>query len=211
MEPKVTIPNEASAVRKGDRRTSDLAYTLALEILPKIELADFKGIKLERQVAEVTRRKSMMRWGRSLNRIGRLPSKPKGESPKRRPHPHRTLPGRIDGAPSKVARARCGRQCRGPGTFLPGFEDQLVGMTVRNRRGEGHISRQLPEHATCGEKRRVRRHSEVARSGRPGYPRRCHSRSRWGWNLSTSPRRPVKGAAQEHAALSRRNLQAQAP
>src|SRR5262245_46333948 len=54
MEPKVTIPNEDTAVEKVIGGQSDLAYTLALEILPKIELADFKGIKLERQVAEVT-------------------------------------------------------------------------------------------------------------------------------------------------------------
>ena len=54
MEPKVTIPNEATAVEKVIVGQSDLAYTLALEILPKIELGDFKGIKLERQVAEVT-------------------------------------------------------------------------------------------------------------------------------------------------------------
>src|ERR1700754_3052634 len=54
MEPKVTIPNEETEVEKVIGGQSDLAYTLALEILPKIELADFKGIKLERLVAEVT-------------------------------------------------------------------------------------------------------------------------------------------------------------
>src|SRR5258708_10797553 len=51
MEPKVTIPNEDTAVEKVIGGQSDLAYTLALEILPKIDLADFKAIKLERQVA----------------------------------------------------------------------------------------------------------------------------------------------------------------
>src|SRR5258706_7147077 len=54
MEPKVTIPNEATAVENVIGGESDLAYTLALEILPKIELADFQGIKLEQLVAEVT-------------------------------------------------------------------------------------------------------------------------------------------------------------
>src|SRR5256884_7763204 len=54
MEPKVTIPNEATEVEKVISGQSDLAYTLALEILPKIELADFKGIKLERVVAAAT-------------------------------------------------------------------------------------------------------------------------------------------------------------
>src|SRR5262249_61742085 len=54
MEPKVTIPNEETEVPKVLGGESDLAYTVALELLPKIELGDFKGIKLERQVAEVT-------------------------------------------------------------------------------------------------------------------------------------------------------------
>ena len=49
MEPKVTMPNEATEVEKVIGGQSDLAYTLALEVLPKIELADFKGIKLERR------------------------------------------------------------------------------------------------------------------------------------------------------------------
>ena len=54
MEPKVTLPNEETEVEKVIGGQSDLAYTVALEVLPKIELADFKGIKLERLVAEVT-------------------------------------------------------------------------------------------------------------------------------------------------------------
>src|SRR5215471_17949104 len=54
MEPKVTIPNEETEVEKIIGGKSDLAYTLALEVLPKIELADFKDIKLERLVADVT-------------------------------------------------------------------------------------------------------------------------------------------------------------
>src|SRR5258707_15522342 len=51
MEPKVTIPNEATAVEKVIGGQSHLAYTLALGLLPKIELGGFKGIKLERQGA----------------------------------------------------------------------------------------------------------------------------------------------------------------
>src|SRR6266704_2585345 len=54
MEPKVTIPNEATEVERVMGGESDLAYTLSLEVLPKIELGDFKTLKLERLVAEVT-------------------------------------------------------------------------------------------------------------------------------------------------------------
>src|SRR5450755_1562038 len=54
MEPKVTMPQEAVEVEKVLEGKSDLAYRLDLEVLPKIELADFGGIKLERLVTEVT-------------------------------------------------------------------------------------------------------------------------------------------------------------
>src|SRR5262249_4745824 len=54
MEPKVTIPNEEAEVAKIIGGEVALAYTLALEVLPKIDLADFKDIKLERLTADVT-------------------------------------------------------------------------------------------------------------------------------------------------------------
>src|SRR5438874_6747560 len=54
MEPKVTIPNEETEVERVIGGQSDLAYTLSLEVLPKIELGDFTGVKLERPTAEVT-------------------------------------------------------------------------------------------------------------------------------------------------------------
>src|SRR5919109_2835316 len=43
MEPKVTIPNEETEVERVIGGQSDLAYTLSLEVLPKIELGDFKS------------------------------------------------------------------------------------------------------------------------------------------------------------------------
>src|SRR5205085_9968002 len=54
MEPKVTLPTEKDDSDRVIGGQSDLAYTVALEILPKIELGDFKGITLERLVADVT-------------------------------------------------------------------------------------------------------------------------------------------------------------
>ena len=53
-EPQVTLPTEQGAVEQVIEGKTDLAYTMAIEILPTIELADFKGIQLERMNAEVT-------------------------------------------------------------------------------------------------------------------------------------------------------------
>src|SRR5215468_11014311 len=54
MEPKVTIPNEETEVERVMGGQSDLAYTLSLEVLPKIDLGDFKSLKLDRLTAEAT-------------------------------------------------------------------------------------------------------------------------------------------------------------
>ena len=41
-DPKVTLPTEKDAVEKLIAGKSDLDYTMAVEIVPPIELADFK-------------------------------------------------------------------------------------------------------------------------------------------------------------------------
>ena len=53
-DPKVTLPTEQEAVEKLITGQSDLDYTMAVEIVPPIELTDFKTIKLTRLTSEVT-------------------------------------------------------------------------------------------------------------------------------------------------------------
>ena len=53
-EPQVTLPTDEKAVEQMIEGKSDLAYTMAIEIMPPIEIADFKGVKLDRPVAEIT-------------------------------------------------------------------------------------------------------------------------------------------------------------
>jgi trigger factor len=129
MEPKVTIPNEETEVEKIIGGKSDLAYTLALEVLPKIELADFKGIKLERQVADVTD----AQVGEALEKIAEQnrPFATKGEGAKvvKGDRVVVDFTGRIDGTPFEGGTGGDVGVNVGSGTFIPGFEDQLIGMT----------------------------------------------------------------------------------
>ncbi|MEJ2434935.1 MAG: trigger factor, partial [Pseudolabrys sp.] len=52
-EPTVTLPEEKDAIEEVIAGKRDLDYTMALEIVPPIELTDFKSIKLTRPVSEV--------------------------------------------------------------------------------------------------------------------------------------------------------------
>src|SRR5579872_5640062 len=53
VEPKVVLPTEEGAVEGVIEGKSDLAYTVEMEIVPPITLADFKSIKLDRLTAPV--------------------------------------------------------------------------------------------------------------------------------------------------------------
>jgi trigger factor len=134
MEPKVTIPNEETEVAKVIGGQSDLAYTLAVEVLPKIELADFKGIKLERPVAEVTD----AQIGEALERIAEQnrPFAAKGEGGKVEKGDRVVIDftGTLEGAPFEGGTGGDVGVNVGSGTFIPGFEDQLIGMAAGETR-----------------------------------------------------------------------------
>src|SRR5258705_3653261 len=134
MEPKVTIPNEDTAVEKVIGGQSDLAYTLALEILPKIDLADFKAIKLERQVAEVTDAQVNEALEKIAEQNRPFAAKPEGAKAEKGDRVVIDFAGRIDGTPFEGGTGGDVGVNIGAGTFLPGFEDQLVGMSTGETR-----------------------------------------------------------------------------
>src|ERR1041384_4856292 len=53
-DPKVTLPQEEGAIQQLIEGKADLDYTMAVEIVPPITLADFKTLKLTRLSADVT-------------------------------------------------------------------------------------------------------------------------------------------------------------
>src|ERR1043165_6032119 len=52
-EPKVTMPEEKDAIEQLIAGKTDLNYTMAVEIVPPITLANFKDIKLTKLVSDV--------------------------------------------------------------------------------------------------------------------------------------------------------------
>src|SRR4051794_32877620 len=53
-EPKITMPTEEKEVEQLLAGKSDLTYTVAIEVMPKIQLADFKSFNVEKPVVDVT-------------------------------------------------------------------------------------------------------------------------------------------------------------
>jgi trigger factor len=128
MEPKVTMPEAQDEIEDVLKGQSDLSYTVALEILPPITLADFKSIKLERPVAEVTDAEV----GEAVDRIAEqnrpYAAKPEGGKVAERDRVTVSFTGTVDGEPFEGGTGDDIPVLVGSNTFIPGFEQQLIGM-----------------------------------------------------------------------------------
>ena len=122
MQPKIEV--------KSFDADQDLVYTMDLEVLPEIKLADFKGIKLEKPIAEVTEESIE----ESLAKIaeGNISTQP--ITGKRAAKDGDTLKMDFDGRTADDDVHHDGMKAEGhmlklgSGAFIPGFEEQLVGV-----------------------------------------------------------------------------------
>ena len=134
MEPQVKLPTEEDAIKAVVEGKADLDYSVAMEILPKIELADFKDIKLERLVAEVTDAEidEAVKTIAEQNR----PFLPKGEGAEAASGDKVMISftGSIDGVPFEGGSGEDIAVMIGSNSFIPGFEEQLVGIKVGENR-----------------------------------------------------------------------------
>jgi len=133
-EPKVTLPEEQGEVEKVIEGKTDLAYTMAIEILPPIELADFKGITLERLNAEVAEAEIDEAVAKLAEQS--RPFAPKGEGAKAEDGDRVVIDftGKLDGTPFQGGTGGDVPLHLGSGNFIPGFEEQVVGMGVGEQR-----------------------------------------------------------------------------
>ena len=53
MQPKVAMTEDEAEATKIFEGSADLTFTLEYEVMPTFELGDFKGLNIERPVAEV--------------------------------------------------------------------------------------------------------------------------------------------------------------
>ena len=129
-EPKV-VPEEGAVEGVIDGK-ADLAYTVEMEIVPPIALADFKTIKLERQTAEVTEPEI----DEALQRIGEQnrPFGPKAEAAEKGDRVTVSFQGTVNGEAFEGGSAEGVPILLGSGQFIPGFEDKLIGIKAGESR-----------------------------------------------------------------------------
>ena len=133
-EPKITMPTEAKEVEELLSGKTDLTYTVAIEVVPPIQLADFKSFNVEKPVVDVTDADV----DEAVKRIAdqSRPYTAKSESAKAENGDRVTInfKGTIDGTPFDGGTGEAIQVVIGTGQFIPGFEEQLIGIGVGETR-----------------------------------------------------------------------------
>jgi trigger factor len=132
MQPSFDLPEdegEAGEVLTGKK---DLAYTMTYEILPKFTLGDFRGIKVTRQLVDV----SDAEVDAEVERLARDSREFQPKEGEAADGDRVTLSyvGKIDGEPFEGGADENGQVTIGSGRFIPGFEEQLLGVKAGDER-----------------------------------------------------------------------------
>jgi trigger factor len=128
-DPKVTLPTDEGAIEQLIAGKTDLNYTMALEIVPPITLGDFKSIKLTRLTADVTDAEVDQGITRIVDQNKPYTARPAGEQAAKDDRVTISFAGTIDGKPFEGGSGDDAAVLIGSNTFIPGFEDQLIGIT----------------------------------------------------------------------------------
>jgi len=133
-QPKITMPTEQRAVDDILAGKSDLTYTVAIEVVPSIQLADFKSFAVEKPVAEVTDAEI----GDAIKRIAEqnraFAAKAEGAKAGAGDRVTVSFKGTIEGTPFEGGSGEGVPVTIGSNTFIPGFEEQLIGIAAGETR-----------------------------------------------------------------------------
>jgi trigger factor len=133
-EPKITMPTEEKAVEDILTGKSDLTYTVSIEVVPAIQLADFKSFIVEKPVAEVTDADVDEAIKRIADQNRAFAAKGEGAKAETGDRVTISFKGTINGTPFDGGTGENIEVTLGSNTFIPGFEEQLLGIAAGETR-----------------------------------------------------------------------------
>ncbi|MBE7731694.1 trigger factor [Devosia faecipullorum] len=127
-QPKVDLPQDQAVINDVLDGKSDLAFEVEYEILPPVTLMDIKGVKLEKPVVAVTDEEVEAEVNRVFSQNRGYTDKGEGAIVENGDRLGLSFVGKIDGVAFDGGTSDHAHLTVGSGEFIPGFEEQLVGM-----------------------------------------------------------------------------------
>lgn len=125
QQPDIKVEGEGEKVLNGE---ADLVYTMDVEIMPEFDPADVTELELERPVAEVSDEDVMSSLEELAGQNKKYESRRKGSKAKDGDAVDIDFVGKVDGEAFDGGTAEGQVIVLGEGRFIPGFEEQLVGV-----------------------------------------------------------------------------------
>ena len=133
-EPKVELPTDQAEIEAALEARGDLNFKVALEVLPVFEVGDFSQLMLERLVADVDEADVEGSLDRLAEERRSYAGKPEGAKAETHDRVTVDFTGTIKGEPFEGGEAKDIQVVLGSNTFIPGFEEQLIGVAAGEKR-----------------------------------------------------------------------------
>jgi len=125
QQPKVSMTEDEAEAEEILSGNKDFEFSISYEVVPPFELADMSTVEIERPVVEVSEDEVT----EQLERIGdsNRAYEPKKGKAAAKDRVTMDYLGKIDGEPFEGGADQGANLVLGSNTFIPGFEDQLIG------------------------------------------------------------------------------------
>ncbi|OAM79037.1 trigger factor [Devosia elaeis] len=127
-QPKVDLPQDQTVINDVLDGKSDLAFEVEYEVLPPVTLMDIKGVKIEKPVVDITEAEVDAEVTRVFNQNRGYTDKGDDAVVENGDRLGLSFVGKIDGVEFEGGKSDHAHLTVGSGEFIPGFEEQLVGM-----------------------------------------------------------------------------------
>ena len=128
FEPQIKFPENKDEIEAAMEAKGDLAFTVALEVLPKIELADLSDVSLVKPVAEVPAADVDAALERMAAQNRSFSAKADGAAAEKGDRLTISFVGTLEGKAFEGGSGEGINLELGAGQFIPGFEEQLEGV-----------------------------------------------------------------------------------
>ena len=125
QQPKITMTEDEAEAEEILSGKKDFEFKIEYEVIPPFEVAAFDAIKIERPIVETTDEEVMEQIERIAENNATYETK-KGKAAKK-DRVTMDYVGKIDGEPFEGGADENANLVLGSDTFIPGFEDQLIG------------------------------------------------------------------------------------
>lgn len=127
-QPKVDLPQDQAVINDVLDGKADLAFEVEYEVLPPVTLMELKGVKLKKPVVEISDEELDAEVKRVFNQNRGFTDKGEGAVVEHGDRLGLSFVGKIDGVAFDGGTSDHAHLTVGSGEFIPGFEEQLIGM-----------------------------------------------------------------------------------